>query len=215
MLGFFLALHCFFMGSGFCQGSWTAPGGSAICAPGPIGLLARVSAWSFCSCEAVCLSQSWRCHRSYLWFQIIYIVDLGGVGVTHGKVEAGKLLFFFCHVYLDVVSAFPYASLCLVWARALYANWFCSVGRLWHGCSGWWGCGVFGGTPKIRMLGDTLLQRTTIFLTFLLLFFSSFFRQGCTIVSNNFPFYLQCLDIFKNCFYPKSGNLLNLFYSVV
>ena len=61
---------------------------------------------------------------------------------------------------------------------------------------------------------DTLLQRTTIFLTYLLLFFS-FFGQGCTIVSKNFPFYLKCLDIFKNCFYPKCGNLFNWFSSCV
>ena len=43
--------------------------------------------------------------------------------------------------------------------------------------------------------------------------FFPFFRQGCTIVSNNFPFYLKRLDIFKHCFYPKSGNLLNWFSS--
>ena len=64
---------------------------------------------------------------------------------------------------------------------------------------------------QVAQFGDTLLQRTTIFLTHLLLF--SVFRPGCTIVSNNFPFYLKCLDIFKNCFYPKSGNLLNWFSS--
>ena len=79
--------------------------------PGPIGFLVGVSAWSFCSCEAVCLSHSWRCHLGCLWFPIFSILDLGGVGVTHGKVEAGKILCFFCCVYLDVVSAFPYASL--------------------------------------------------------------------------------------------------------
>ena len=42
-------------------------------------------------------------------------------------------------------------------------------------------------------VGDIVLQRTTIFLTYLFLIFS-FFRQGCTIVSNNFPFYLKLED---------------------
>ena len=64
----------------------------------------------------------------------------------------------------------------------------------------------------VIILGETLLQRTTIFLTYFLLFFP-FFRQVSSIVFNNFPFYLKYLDIFKNCFYPKSGNLLNWFSS--
>ena len=53
--------------------------------------------------------------------------------------------------------------------------------------------------------GETLLQRTTIFPVYVFAFFQ--YLVKAELLSDNFLFYLECLDIFKNCFYLKSGNL--------
>ena len=58
------------------------------------------------------------------------------------------------------------------------------------------GCGI-SWTPNSELKASVLWLKLSI----------------CTIVFNNFPFYLKYLNIFKNCFYPKSGNLLNWFWS--